>query len=387
MKRLLTVLASALLAAACGQVSGPSGPNGMPTSAEFDAALMQIQSAPYVVAHRGVRRVEAHWLVGGHIQDLAYREEVTTDGTGRYSVRPLEALSQVAPGFLLLQEARQGYIHRYRDFLVRDFEAFLENYEVLSIVEGDPVAERPTFLFELSRARDAHVGYRVWMDTMTALVLAYEEYDAQGALISAMRYEELTLMPDLGGVVFHQPNSMSVEETDEDALAQWLGFAPRLPASAPADHGASELERLVGPDGRRWAKVSYTDGVETVFYLESRLGAGMRSTPQDTGGRSSGGPSPLRRGRIQRALGPDEARGVQDKLFKPAPSGRGASSGAQPFKAGSGLGQGTPPAGRVVVYAVGPLTVVHGTLGDREVIALGKLPEQQLLELLESRQD
>ena len=193
-----------LLAAGCGTSTSLVG------SSENADLITQIQEAPYLVAHSGIRRLESNYTLDGNSSHLVYREEVWTDGQAGFAINPLGAVSgsTLAQGdFQLLQKVREGFHFRYRDFLVRDLAAFLVNYELTSL--GDIVQVAGRNCLELSiRRKDASLSFDLAMDVETGLVLRYDEYDAQGLLYTSMVYESFDSTPDLTGITlrfWHKP--------------------------------------------------------------------------------------------------------------------------------------------------------------------------------------
>ena len=198
---LVAMVASSALLLGCG-ASSTLG------AAEMDL-IGQVQNAPDLVRHSGVRRVESYYNLDGASDSLIYRELIQTSGLGRFAITPLGAVqggltSSVA--FTALQRARAGFHQRYRDFLVRDLAAFLSNYQLKSQGVIVSIAGRDCLQVEVAR-QDGSASYEVALDVQTGLVLRYREFDLSGALYSMMEYESYDANPDLTGVVFHQESN------------------------------------------------------------------------------------------------------------------------------------------------------------------------------------
>lgn len=267
--------------------SAPVHPSGI-ANAQF---LRRLQSARVTVAHRGVRRVEQHWRIGDEAQELSYREQVASDGAGRFAI---EALEQLTPGsnqaaesaadgsaadgaavdgaFVLLHQARAGFTWRYRDFAVRDVEAFLLNYDLLPLGSLAVVLGRPCDEYFVQRSVGHAVRYSIAVDRETGLVLRTRHETAAGELLGLVEYESLELAPDLSAVAWHTPVTLEEAlERDPNAAAQQLGFRPRLPRTDGGVFRLLEAQLIIAPDPQggeqRWAKHTLTDGVEVLFFL------------------------------------------------------------------------------------------------------------------------
>ncbi len=283
------------------------------------------------VAHRGLRRV-SYRAPGGWI---TFRERITTDGQGRFSIEPVEALTGTIMdwgSFELLQRAREGLVFRYRDFALRDAGLFERNWRWTGL-GPDTVAGRPCERYRVERTAGAPALHEVWIDQVSGILLASRQFDAQGVEFSSMEYESLDLAPDLSGVAWHEPANQEREldwtrgigDQVDDALLQ-----PRLLPEGYALRAASTVE-----DGsRRWLKLTFVDGVETLFFLQAL---------------SSG------------------------------PEARTGTDAGMDWTAGE-----APAAGQVVVFAVGATTAAQATIGEHRLIAIGKVAEAELLDMIES---
>ena len=321
------------LSTACSSSSTLGGP-------EIDL-ISQVQHAPDLVRHSGTRRVESRYLLDGSRDALIYREEIQTDGQGHFKITPLGALQGGVANpseFIAIQMIRTGFNQRYRDFLVRDLAAFLENYQLTSASTIVQVAGRDCLELNIARV-DGSASYEVDLDVQTGLVLRYREFDAAGELYSMMEYETYDADPDLTGVVFHQPNNAEVPLVSADQLP----FVPLSPKLLPdSAFTFMEATRITEPvNGGQFAKLTFTDGVETVFFIDG---------------------------------GPDS---VNRPSFAP-------KAGVAPGYAGFSAGQGVELTDEVRVFHEGPLTVVWGNVVGHSIFIVGKAPKGELLDMLTS---
>jgi hypothetical protein len=335
-KRLLaciTLAASALW-------SGCSG--APPTEAQVAGLIHQIQNAPNLVAHSGVRRVESYYTFNDILQPEIYREEVIADGHGQFRINPITQVQgniATPTEFKALHFARMGFHWRYRDFLVRDLGAFGNNYTLTAYGQIETIAGRTCHQVRVER-KDLSAAYEVALDTATGLVLRYRQYDERGALYSLMEYETYNPTPDLTGVEFHKPRNGEVPLVN---VAD-LGFTPVTPKIL-ADSAYTFLEGTIVNHpltGEKVAKLTFTDGVETIFFLD---------------------------------LGP--SKGV------PAPATT-PSAKAQTSLAGMNSQEALFKMDVLRLFHEGPLSVMWGHIGGHSLVALGKTPHSGLQMMLES---
>jgi len=317
----------AALAASCEHADMPAAPAKLVQSGD-GAASFPRTDARLLVAHTGVRRLE---FSSGSEPALYFRESITTDGHGNYSVEPLGPQGTSVPDwgvFELTQRAREGFLFRYRDFTVRDPELFESNWNVMPLAPTQ-VAGRACQAYRLVRVVGEAIAYEVSVDRETGLILASHEFDAGGREVASMDYESLQLQPDLSAVVWHVPAN---DERPFDAHEY-----PRVPVAEPRllpdGFAPLELKTVSDGQGEQWLKRTYSDGIEPLFFLQ-RL-------DEPTPGK------PLRQ----------RARDVGTLSASPS---------------------------AVVVFHLGPVTAVQGELEGFNLLVIGKTSEAELLDLIES---
>jgi hypothetical protein len=99
-------------------------------------------------------------------------------------------------------------------------------------------------------------------------LLSVRELDGQGRVLSQVAYEELDLAPDLGAIVFHRSTIDEVEHVLDRPPAEVFEAPILLPKLLPAGYGLRQATTLTDDEGERWAKLVYTDGVETLFFAQ-----------------------------------------------------------------------------------------------------------------------
>jgi hypothetical protein len=305
----LTLLASVWLAcAACGSPDEPDEPGesnepgvasaGSPQDKEstgFNALstlLSSMVGAPERVAYKGKREVEMVVQVSGRNQTLTYREEVGADGQGKFKVNPTKVIaprldSDQSQLFLMLQEARDGLVYRFRDFQVRDVERFLGNYD-LKIIDGEVVvAGVPCVHFIARRMEGEGLAYDVWVDPKRGLVLRWEQRDGGGELLARVEFVELAYDPEVMEMELRGDLFVTTALDPTAPLAPQIGFEVLDPRTAPAGYELVSAERFVGPEGRVWLRRVWDDGVDRLAFLQSEpeggraLAAGPSLGPVD----------------------------------------------------------------------------------------------------------
>ena len=282
---------------------------------------------------QGVRRVELSFDDGALHRHLMLRERVSADGHGAYAIEALEVVEpQMSPSqravFLTLQSVRQGMNWRYRDFAIRDVPLFLQNYVTTDTGLTFDVAGHACMQLKLERMDQSGSSYTLGVDGSTGLVLSSREETLPGLVVSEMTYESIDFAPDLSGVAWHQSTNNERPLPIQGRLRREVGYEIRAPRNLPAGYQLLERTSLLHPqDGSSWVKATYGDGVESLFFLD-------------------GGP----------------------------------------IVGGNGIRSGVPEiqADLVEVTVAAPWTVARGNLRSERVISLGKVSEQDLVEMLRS---
>ena len=322
-----------------GEVSAGTDFDGdkLPATAQLEPLtqlLAQSVEAPWQTRYAGVRRVESQVVNGNNQVGLAYREEVAADGTGRFALDTVEVLSFVPDPvvFGLTQKLREGFLYRYRDFRIRDLSLFFSNYLVQDLGETT-VADRPCAQIQVRRKAEVASAFLVALDQATGLVLKFEERDANGQLRTAMEFESLDLDPDLEGVAWFELDTPEKSLDLGQDLGAQVGFEVMQPAVYPEEFQLWKATSLRADDDTRWVKLTLTDGLEPLFFFQKVQapvvleGSGVTAAPTST---------------------------QLDEVW---------------------------------VYQMGAVQVVQGTVRDHEILALGKVPAELLLDLIESAVD
>lgn len=319
----------ALTSSGCGEDGMALGPlvEGN-QAATVELALQRLIEAPYTTAYEGVRRVEYSEEVEGVKASVSYEERVVCDGSGNFNLEALSLLTPVESDpveLLLLHNNRSPFYFRYRDFAIRDRDQFLSNYKFVGYGETVDVAGRMCWEFTIIRSNAVEPRYyRVAVDMITGVVLSYEERTQDHFVVSSMQFTSFTTSPNLDGVVMHEPRNFETP-LQVDALGQ-LGFEPVYPSKLPLGYEL-DLETVVTDSkGWKWLKQTYTDGVESLFFLHRQKG-----------------------------------------------------TGGEPFN--HSVGQ----AGDVVrILVTGPLSAAEGSVGKSSVMVVGKVGKTAILQMIDS---
>jgi hypothetical protein len=208
---------------------------------------------------------------------LIYREDVGADGKGNFSIELIELLTPVPNSqiFQLLQDQRQVMTYRFRDWLIRDYGLFLQNYShfilnLATVVAGQACVQ----LDVMSTAPGTQIRYVVDVDPTNGIVMRWEEQDLSGQVLARMEYETYEPHGDTSDMTLvRRLFESSSHALDEDLIAIF-GFEPLIPTLLPnaAFQLMPQLEKSTvsnpqgGPDAV-WAKAYVTDGLELAVLM------------------------------------------------------------------------------------------------------------------------
>jgi len=255
--------------AGLAEVGGPEGATHGP--GEGASFLERVEQAPFDTAFRGQRRVELRY---GAVP-VEYREEVASDGQGQFSLLISEVLSSMPDPelFTELQNKRQVFTYRFRDWRIRDYDLFLQNYEVTLLSTDAEVAGVPCVELDVRRAvAEPRCVYTVDVDPSTGLVLSWEERDPAGQRLARVEFETFELNADVSDLeLVSRTFSGTTSYPLDGDLQSVFGFQPLIPTVLP-DEGARiepEVDRmLVGSDV--YARVTVTDGLEVAVLMSRK---------------------------------------------------------------------------------------------------------------------
>ncbi len=270
---------SLALASGCGgsmqEASGAASDAG--AQAAQAPLLTLMADAPKKVAFSGTRRFEAYDPVGAAGQPLIYTEDVIADGTGQFALSPKDVVQPpMAPAdvalFFLTQKMRERMMYFVRDFGVRDLDLFAANYSLVDTGQATQVAGVACERVEIARRVSPERKYVLDVDTTTGLVLSSREELLDGTLVTLVVYESIDYTPDLAGVAWNTPvnNEQELVQGSPEALVS-LGFNPRAPKVLPDGWQQIGLAKIVdSTNGQVWARLTYSDGVEHVFFAVAK---------------------------------------------------------------------------------------------------------------------
>jgi negative regulator of sigma E activity len=309
---------------------------GLMSTSGGPAYFNGVAQAPLAVAYRGTREVTSTSYYQGQPTILIYTEVVASNGAGQFTIQPTDVITPVMDGFeeesfLMNQESRQDFFFTHRDFRIRNFTNFWENYRVVDLAMSLLVANRPCDHLRIERLNGTGDHFLVAIDPATSLVLREERVDANGQLVSRVEFTNLVLGADLSDL---QLVSSASDWTPSTLSAVGgLVVGPVLVPVAPPS--GFELQSIgyqidTGLSGEEtWVQLTYGDGVEPVFFL-----------------------------------------------FKEAQSAQG-NAGYQ--NGSAGLDNNV-----VSAMSLGSWNIVDGRVDGREVLVVGRVSESELLLMLQS---
>ncbi len=278
----LSLCVLTLLGAGCSQQSESQEPATLALTSGGPLAgfLERIPKAPFTTRYYARRRiVQNHMRAGGVPQVFEYTERVWSNGQGGFRVEPEQLIQPTLSAsqtnlFLLLQSAREGFMYRVRDFRVQDLRLFLRGYQLQII--GSHLAVAGQACERLRVTSSGASGYHeLDVAPQTGLILRCVEFDANGSELGRMETLEYNSTPDLSQVTLYQ--DLPVQDLDLANTQPQLGFQLRAPGFIPSSYELVKAER-VDLANETWARLSYTDGAEQVFFLHRRIGGGLTAT-------------------------------------------------------------------------------------------------------------
>lgn len=287
--RIFSVLLAATVAAGCGPGVGDGNPDDASPSQIAASKLPQlpflglIPNAPLAISYQGKRRVQTSWTVGGQARTLDYVEEVWSDGQGKFLIIPGAVAApamtvQEAEFFALLQQQRDGFFIRHRDFRIRNLGFCKLNYDVVDTGSQRVVANRTCVVLEVHRHSGGSSWYRAAVDPTTGLVMRFEELTGDGRVLSTVEFLEFALGAIPSGVRVHGDLYVPTPiDPNTDTTVQ-LGFQVKAPQVFPPGYRFVKADSVV-EGGQTWARLFYGDGVEQVFFLQTAVPAGQGAAP------------------------------------------------------------------------------------------------------------
>jgi hypothetical protein len=342
-RRVLESLALCALITGCGSRSGAGAAASSATvSPSTRAFLEKIPDAPMTVAYSGSRQLTIHYTENGVASVLEYDEQVASDGAGHFAIVPGRVMSPPMTNeqrefFAILQERRDGFFYRYRDFRIRDWRTFQQNWRVSDTGTQELVAGRSTEVLEIRRIQSALEWYRAWIDPETGLVMRADEFDPSNQLVSRAEFTTFTLTPDLSSFSLHGDRIPGTPFDPASDTTGSLGFRVLVPTLLPDGYRLERAESLnvenAGSESGTWARLGFGDGVDELFFLQTAA-----------------------------AGHPSQAAGL------PGSGSPGVDVGPRTVR----------------VFQVGLWTVVQGQFLDVRAVVIGKTDLQSLLRMLKS---
>ena len=170
-------------------------------------------------------------------------------------------------------------------------------------------------------------AYEVAVDVATGLMLRYEAFDDQDRTLVSVEYEIFDPTPDLSSFI-PVPAPRELWELDPTwALPVQINQQVNTPRVLPEGYALRRAVTLRDGTNQHWLRLTYTDGVESLFFLA----------------------------RIE-----------------------------NPFREAGPITPGTVDVSDVTVFQMGTALAAQGTFNGKEFIAVGKVSEAELLDMIES---
>lgn len=279
-----------------------------------------------------------------------------------------------------LRPAEQEAVIRGRPALATDRELAERNYTAR--VSGEAtIAGRRTQVVEIGPRDGGAVVWRLWVDRETGLALKREHYNYAGDLTAATEYLSLRFGAPAPADLFAIPHGWARKERDGagarlsvEALSQRAGFDVAPPGYLSP--GYVLLGGYLGRDrdsGQVRAELRYTDGLRLMSVFERPREAGERVAPEVGGGRGRG----RGRGRTSPEVGGGRGR-------HRGGLGRGGDTDEGPGVRQRERRRIGAPRDEMTVTDRGGAKALRYVGGDRVIVVVGDLPEDELVRVAKS---
>ncbi len=203
--------------------------------------------------------------------DSLYGDYIITRGPASYEFDTKKSLITVTHSPAFSDQVSAGAI----------FDRVLANYKCV-LAPSASVAGRPTYSVMLMNKFTGERVVRVWLDRETHLVLKREEYHANGAIASQMRFEELRYTKSLPDGLFATTppagykevsgRDLAMPTSDIEKAIKAAGFKPYTPKDLPQGFELTSADETdVG--SVRSLHLVYSDGLRTLSLFENANGA------------------------------------------------------------------------------------------------------------------
>ena len=209
------------------------------------------------------------WFVA---PDSLYGDYIITRGPASYEFDPKHSVVTVSRNPVFADQVTADAI----------FDRAMTNYKCVE-TPSESVAGRPTVSVVLMNKYTGERVVRVWLDRQTHLVLKREEYHANGAVASQMRFEELRYTSSLPEGIFATEAPAGYKQTkgrdysmptaDIDKAIREAGFKPYTPKDLPQGFALVSGNATTIDGGVRTLHLVYSDGLRTLSLFENATGA------------------------------------------------------------------------------------------------------------------
>jgi negative regulator of sigma E activity len=268
-----------------------------------------------------------------------------------------------------------------RPSLITDRQLAERNYTARVTGEAT-VAGRQTRVVEITPRDGGEPAWRLWVDRETGLALKRERYNYAGELTMATEYLSLHFGAPAPAELFAIPSGWARKERDGagarlsvEALSKRVGFEVAQPGYLPSGYVLVGGYLGHGLDrGPGMAELRYTDGLRLMSVFERPGGAEEDSTAPEVGGGRG-----RRHGRDGRSPEVGGGRGRR----------RGGRGGGGEMSGGMGRGRRGrhgfgAPREEMTITDRGGAKALRYSRGDRVVVVVGDLPEEELVRVAKS---
>jgi sigma-E factor negative regulatory protein RseB len=242
-----------------------------------DATKSLNYEGTFVYLHDG--ELETMRIIHGSDEDGEHEKLVSLNGAAREIIRDNDYVTCILPDSKAVVVDKSRPKKSFTTSLPVSFDNLKDNY-VFQMDGEERIAGRAARIISI-KPRDNHrYGYRLWIDTVTGLLLKMDQVNEQGRALEQMMYTELTvvdhidasrILPSISGQEYTWSRQQDEVVKQEKTRDMWL--ISKAPKGFMLSH--SNIHKMPG-DKRSVSHMVLTDGMASVSVYIDNVGHNTR---------------------------------------------------------------------------------------------------------------
>jgi sigma-E factor negative regulatory protein RseB len=239
-----------------------------------DATKSLNYEGTFVYLHDG--ELETMRIIHGSDEDGEHEKLVSLNGTAREIIRDNDHVTCILPDSKAVVVDKSRPKKSFTTSLPVSFDSLKDNY-VFQMDGEERIAGRAARIIFI-KPRDNHrYGYRLWVDTVTGLLLKMDQVNEQGHALEQMMYTELTvvdhidasrILPSIAGQEYTWSREQDDDVKHEKTQDMWI--VSQAPKGFMLSH--SNLHKMSG-DKNSVSHIMLTDGLASVSVYIDNVGS------------------------------------------------------------------------------------------------------------------